>query len=212
VRRVVVLWLSSLAVLAAGAVAVCPDGRCGIGDFDRVGLGLAHALRSEWLDGAMERVTWLGSLILLLPLTATVAWLLLRSRRRREAGFLLLALLGASALSHVFKLWVARPRPDLFPALLDMPGDWSFPSAHAMQATAAVVAWLFVTRHSRAIWAILLGLAVLLVGLSRIYLQVHFPSDVVAGILAAALWVAGLHALLLRPASDGHRKSGEGAA
>jgi len=193
-------------------VAVCPDGRCGIGDFDRVGLGLAHALRSEWLDGAMERATWLGSLLLLLPLTATVAWLLLRSRRRREASFLLLALLGASALSHVFKLWVARPRPDLFPALLDMPGDWSFPSAHVMQATAAVVAWLFVTRHSRAFWAILLGLAVLLVGLSRIYLQVHFPSDVVAGILAAALWVAGLHALLLRPASDGHRKSGEGAA
>jgi len=211
VRRVVVLWLSSLAVLAGGALAVCPDGRCGIGDFDRAGLGFAHALRSGWLDAVMQGMTWFGSLMLLLPLTAALAWLLLRSRRR-EAVFLLIALLGSSALGHVFKLWVARPRPDLFPALLDMPGDWSFPSAHAMQATAAVVAWLFVTRHSRAIWAILLGLAVLLVGLSRIYLQVHFPSDVVAGILAAALWVAGLHALLLRPASDGHRKSGEGAA
>jgi len=212
VRRVVVLWLSSLAVLAAGALAVCPDGRCGIGDFDRVGLGLAHALRSEWLDAVMQGMTWFGSLMLLLPLTVVVAWLLLRSRRRREAGFVLLALLGASALGHVFKLWVARPRPDLFPALLDMPGDWSFPSAHAMQATAAALAWLLVVRHSRAFWAILLGLAVLLVGLSRIYLQVHFPSDVVAGTLAAILWVAGLHALLLQPAADGHRKSGVGSA
>ena len=211
-RRVVILWLSSLAVLAAGAVAVCPDGRCGIGDIDRAGLGLAHALRSEWLDAMMQGMTWLDSLLLLLPLTAALAWLLLRSRRRREAGFLLLALLGSSALGHVFKLWVARPRPDLFPALLDMPGDWSFPSAHAMQAAAAALAWLLVARHIHAFWAVLLGLAVLLVGLSRVYLQVHFPSDVVAGILAALLWVAGLHALLLQPAADGHRKSGEGAA
>ena len=211
-RRVVILWLSSLVVLAAGAVAVCPDGRCIIGDFDRAGLGLAHALRSGWLDGVMERVTWLGSLMLLLPLTVVAALLLRRDRRRREAGFLVLALLGSSALSHAFKLWVARPRPDLFPTWLDMPGDWSFPSAHAMQATAAALAWLFVAKRTRMLWAVLLGLAVLLVGLSRIYLQVHFPSDVVAGTLAALLWVAGLHALLLRPAAAGHRKPGEGAA
>lgn len=210
-RRVVLLWLSSVAVLAAGALAVCPDGQCAVGDFDRGGLGLAHALRSGWLDAMMQGVSWLGSLILLLPLTAALAWLLLHGQRRREAGFLLLALLGSSALGHVFKLWVARPRPDLFPAWLDMPGDWSFPSAHAMQATAAALAWLLVARHAHAFWAILLGLAVLLVGLSRIYLQVHFPSDVVAGSLAAALWVAGLHALLLRPAAGGYRKSGEGA-
>jgi len=183
-----------------------------IGDFDRAGLALAHALRSGWLDAMMQGVTWLGSLILLLPLTVMAALLLRRGRRRREAGFLVFALLGSSALGHVFKLWVARPRPDLFPALLDMPGDWAFPSAHAMQATAAALAWLLVVRQSRAFWAILLGLAVLLVGLSRIYLQVHFPSDVVAGTLAAILWVAGLHALLLQPAADGHRKSGVGSA
>ena len=211
-RRVVILWLSSLVVLAAGAVAVCPDGRCIVSDFDRAGLGLAHALRSGWLDAMMQGITWFGSLLLLLPLTAALVWLLLRSRRRREAVFMVLALLGSSALSHVFKLWVARPRPDLFLTWLDMPGDWSFPSAHAMQATAAALAWLLVARRTRAFWAILLGLAVLLVGLSRIYLQVHFPSDVVAGTLAAALWVAGLHALLLRPAVVGQRKPGEGAA
>jgi undecaprenyl-diphosphatase len=212
VRRVVILWLSSVAVLAAGAVAVCPDRRCGIGDFDRAGLGLAHALRSGWLDAMMQGITWFGSLMVLLPLTVVAALLLWRGRRRREAGFLVFAVLGSSALSHVFKLWVARPRPDLFPTWLDMPGDWSFPSAHTMQATAAALAWLLVVRRSRAFWAILLGLAVLLVGLSRLYLQVHFPSDVVAGILAATLWVAGLHALLLQPAADGHRKPGEGSA
>jgi undecaprenyl-diphosphatase len=207
-----ILWLSSLAVLVAGGAAVCPDGGCIIGNFDRAGLELAHALRSGWLDGVMERATWLGSLILLLPLTSGAAFLLLHGRRRRESIFVVLALLGAAALSHGFKHWVARPRPDLFPAWIDMPADWSFPSAHAMQAVAAALAWVLVVRHARASWAIPLGAAVLLVGLSRIYLQVHFPSDVVAGALAAMLWVAGLHALLLRPAAGGHRESREGTA
>jgi undecaprenyl-diphosphatase len=196
-----VLWLSSLAVLVTGAVAVCPDGHCIIGNFDRAGLGLAHALRSGWLDGVMERVTWLGSLMLLLPLSVVAAWLMLRGRRRREAVFLALALLGSSALGHVFKLWVARPRPELFAAWLPMPEDWSYPSAHAMQVTAAALALFLVSTRRQAIWAAALGLVMTGVGLSRIYLQVHFPSDVIAGTLASALWVGGVYALIFRRAS-----------
>lgn len=53
-----------------------------------------------------------------------------------------LALVGASALGHLLKLIVERPRPDLFPPLIPMPQDWSFPSAHAVQATAFALAWL----------------------------------------------------------------------
>ena len=205
------LWLSSLAVLATAAAVVCPDGGCVIGAFDRGGLELAHALRSGWLDGVMERATWLGSLFLLLPLTAAGALLLLRAQRRRESRFVILALLGASALSHAFKLWVERPRPDLFPPWVGLPADWSFPSAHTMQAVAAALAWLLVARRARTSLALVLGLGALAVGLSRVYLQVHFPSDVVAGALAAALWVAGLHALMLRPGVRGRSDAGEGS-
>lgn len=199
--KVVLFWALALAVLGGGGWLVCPAGQCALTDFDRSGLDLAHALRSEWLDRLMLGVTRLGSLWLLVPLTGLGAWSLFRGGRRHEAGFVMLAVLGSSAVSHLVKLWVARPRPDLFP-WLPLPADSSYPSAHAMQATAAALALFLVARRRRAAWAVLLVFAVLLVGLSRIYLQVHFPSDVIAGTLAAAWWVAGLYALIFRRGAD----------
>jgi membrane-associated phospholipid phosphatase len=196
-KTITLLWTLSLAILAAGAWLVCPQGQCAVTAFDRAGLGLAHALRGEILDGWMPGITWIGSLAVLLPLTALAVLLLLRRGHRREAGFLMLALLGASALSHMAKLEVLRPRPDLFPVWAAMPADWSYPSAHAMQITAAAGALLLlIVARRRALWAVPLGIIVLLVGLSRLYLQVHFPSDVLAGTLAAAFWVGGLHTLM----------------
>jgi undecaprenyl-diphosphatase len=203
--KVAMFWGLGLAVLAGGGLLVCPDGHCAVSDFDRAGLALADSLRSAWLDRLMAGATWLGSLWLLLPLAGLAAGRLLWRGRWREAGFVLLALPGASALGHLVKLWVARPRPDLFAAWLPVPEGWSYPSSHAMQATAAALALFLVARNRGAKKAVALAAAVLLVGASRVYLQVHFPSDVIAGTLAAALWVAGLHALVCgrRPAAPG---------
>lgn len=201
-QRVVVLWVLSGLVLAGGALLVYGDGCCAVTAFDRAGLGAAHESRNPSLDRLMAGVTWLGSLALLLPLAGLRAWHLFREGRRRESAFVLLSLLSASALSHLVKLWVARPRPELFAAGLPMPEDWSYPSAHAMQVTAAALALLLVSVRRRAIWGATLGLVVTGVGLSRIYLQVHFPSDVIAGTLASALWVGGVHALIFRRASS----------
>jgi undecaprenyl-diphosphatase len=200
-QPVVILWVLSWVVLASGALLVCGDGRYTVTEFDRVGLGVAYALRSEPLDPLMVAMTWLGSLMLLLPLTGLWAGYLFREGRRRESAFIMLALLSASALGHLVKLWVARPRPELFAAWLPMPEDWSYPSAHAMQITAAALALFLVSTRRQAIWAVALGLVVTGVGLSRIYLQVHFPSDVIAGTLASALWVGGVYALTFRRAS-----------
>lgn len=200
--RVILFWALSLAILAGGAWFACPLGECAATAFDRAGLGLAHALRGELLDGWMAGITWLGSLAVLLPLTGVAALLVARRGQQRAAGFLVLALLGAAALGHLAKLALSRPRPDLFPVLTALPADWSYPSAHAMQITAAAIALALVCARRRALWAVPLGMVVLLVGLSRIHLQVHFPSDVIAGTLAAAFWVAGLHALMFRRLSE----------
>ncbi len=195
-KAIILLWTLSLTILAAGAWLVCPQGQCATTAIDHAGLALAHDLRGARLDHWMPALTWLGSLAVLLPVTALAALVLWRGRHRRAAGFLMLALLGASALSHLVKLAVMRPRPDLFPVWTAMPADWSYPSAHTMQITALAVAVVLVAARRRALWILPLGSAVLLVGLSRIYLQVHFPSDVLAGTLAAALWAGGLHVLM----------------
>lgn len=191
-------WSLALLVLAAGAEWICPRGVCAVPAFDRAGLALAGGWRDPVLDAGMSAVTWLGSLFVLLPLAAWAAWRLPGATRARQAGFLFSALLGASALAHAVKLWVARPRPDLFPALVPMPADLSYPSAHTMQATALALALLLVAPagRRRTFLAVLLAATVALVGASRIHLQVHFPSDVFVGILAAAGWVLGLRALL----------------
>ena len=161
--------------------------------WDQAGLALAHAARAPWLDSVFVVVTWLGSLLLLLPLAMLAWWW---RRGERSAGFVALALIGASALGHLAKLVMARPRPDLYPPLVPMPEDWSFPSAHAAQATAFALAWLLRPGASPGRPEIVvLFAAVALVFASRLYLQVHFPSDVFAGALLAVLWVLFLRRL-----------------
>ena len=159
--------------------------------WDQAGLALAHAARVPWLDSLFVVVTWFGSLAVLLPLALLVWW---RLRGNRNASFVALALIGASSLGHLAKLIAARPRPDLFPPLIPMPEDASFPSAHAMQVTAFALGWLRRPGASPGrLEIVVLLAAAALVAVSRLYLQVHFSSDIIVGVLAATLWV-----LLLR--------------
>lgn len=161
--------------------------------WDQAGLALAHAARAPWLDSLFVVVTWLGSLAVLLPLALLVWW---RRRDERSASYVALALIGASALGHLVKLIAERPRPELFPPLIPMPEDWSFPSAHAVQITAFALAWLLRpgTVPGRIEIAVLFATVAVVIS-SRLYLQVHFPSDVIAGALLATLWVVFLHRL-----------------
>ena len=195
-------WAAAAGILLATTVWIRATDN-GVPVFDHAGLTLANAWRSPGLDGFFLGLTWIGSLMVLLPLVLAVGIGLWRRGFRGEAGFLVAALLGAALLAQLLKQFSLRLRPDLFPALTAVASPLSFPSAHAVQVTAAAVSLLLIAvRFSPNCWRWALPLMLLgvsSVALSRIYLQVHYPSDVLAGILSAGCWVAGLHSCLPLP-------------
>lgn len=190
-------WGIAVLVLWLGAATLCKTNGCDVPALDRQWLQTLHELRRPWLDGLMKSVTWLGSMLVLAPAALLLAWYRAQGGHRLPALQLLAALGGAWLLAHAAKLLVERPRPDLHQSLIEMPADLAFPSAHTLQITAFVMAWLFTTPGRPRVAAVAIAvLAVALVSLSRLYLQVHFPTDVLAGLLAGAAWAAGLRLAL----------------
>jgi len=144
-------------------------------------LRAVHARATPSLDTTMRCFTRVGAP---LPMIAFVA----------------LAVGGAAGLNVVAKLAFQRARPALWPSLVTET-DYSFPSGHAMGSLAVVAALVFLTWRTRGRWPTLaLGaLFAAVVGLSRVYLGVHYPADILAGWCASLAWVAGVW-LLLRAA------------
>ena len=169
--------------------------------WDHYLLSRAHELREFRLDHFFALITWAGSLCILIPVTALLDVYLDRNGRAVDGWLLALSLAGVALFSRLAKRWFARPRPDLFPVTGDIPLDASYPSAHTAQIVAFLVAvwWILkpdklgLTYYALTVIALLLTL---LVALSRVYLQVHFPSDVLGGALLGLLWVLGLFNLL----------------
>lgn len=192
------LLLAAPALLALGAAGVCPAAGCRPGDFDAAGMALAARAHAPLADAFFRAVTWSGSIVVLAPLALAHAAFAWRRLKDRSALFVPLALAGATALGFVAKIAVDRARPGLA-ALIEMPVDASFPSAHALQATAFAAAWLLAPGRARGRPALAeSALAVLLVGLvawSRLHLQVHYPSDILFALAAGLAWVLALRRL-----------------
>ena len=114
-------------------------------------------------------------------------------RRRAEGAWLAASIVGASLLNFLFKLSLNRPRPDLVPHLVQVTNA-SFPSGHAMISAAiylTIAIMLAEAQTSRVVRLYLMGVAgitVLLIGCSRVYLGVHWPSDVLAGWCFGSVW------------------------
>ena len=190
------LGIAAVVLVVAGYRLICPAGACRALALDTAGLVLLHDWRNRGLDAGFMALTWLGSLFVLLPAALLLAWRHGLRTRSPAAAFVPLALLGTAVFGHLAKLAVERPRPDIFPALVAMPPDASFPSAHAMQVTAFVCAWLLRPGARPGMGEAVAGcLLIALVGVSRVYLQVHYPSDVAFGMAAATLWVVALRRL-----------------
>lgn len=156
---------------------------------------LSDPLGAPWLEEAMRDITGWGSVVTVVFLTLAVALYLALSDKRRVALFVLAAVGGGELVSTVLKLFYSRPRPDLVPHGMEV-FTASFPSGHAMMSAIAYLTLALllarVTPGRRvSVLVVTLGIAItVLVGVSRVYLGVHWPSDVLAGWCVGAAWAA----------------------
>ncbi|MGB8649603.1 MAG: phosphatase PAP2 family protein [Mycobacteriales bacterium] len=141
-------------------------------------------------------LTQLGAPWLLELTVAVLVVVLVRRSNPRLAAYVAVAVIGASLLSTILKHVVARVRP-CSPEVLGCPPSSSFPSGHSVGAAAfwtmAVV--LLLPRFGRRVWGLLVIPPV--VALTRVLLGVHYPSDVVAGLVLGGCWAAGCTALFV---------------
>lgn len=149
--------------------------------------------RSAWTTTLMRTITTLGDVRVVILVGAVTVALLVAAHRRALAVALLVSSAGTWLLVNVTKRLVQRPRPPEVFRLVNARG-WSFPSGHAGQAAAmylaiAVIAWI-VLRDTRIRWvvAVTFGTLALAIGSSRVYLGVHWLSDVVAGWSLGLAW------------------------
>lgn len=164
--------------------------------FDSAIIHFIGRFNSPSVTQIMKIVTAAGSPAFLLLIACVVSFILyIRKRHFWDALMVIAALGGGSLLNYLLKLTFQRPRPH-FAALVDASG-YSFPSGHAMVSAVfygflAYLIWLNIRNLSiRYCGAIGLGILILLIGVSRIYLGVHYPSDVLAGFAAGGFWLAG---------------------
>jgi undecaprenyl-diphosphatase len=172
----------------------------------------ALSWRYPLLTTVMRVFTLAGGTVFVTSMTAALAaWLWARSRRQ-GAIFAFVGVAGGVLLSTVAKGAFGRQRPPAASALVDLPSSYSFPSGHSMASfcLAVVIGTLAVRSDARpVIKAAMVAACVLyaaLVGLSRVYLGVHYPSDVVASWLLGGFWMALVIGVLLDTQERGHRE------
>jgi undecaprenyl-diphosphatase len=135
----------------------------------------------------------LGSIALIGTLLSAAAVGFWAVGRRRSAVMLVLFMAGAVVLENGLKLFFQRARPEAF--FGPLPGSYSFPSGHALLSLCFYAALAFLISAywgaaARAVTWVAAALLVLCIGMSRIYLGVHYPTDVIGGYLAALFWTS----------------------
>ena len=167
--------------------------------FDRAVLRWIHDHFPAWLEGPMRLVTALGYYWVVLPLLAVAVLVFYLKGWRLSAVLLLVSTAGGVFLTTVLKAVFQRARPELFDSGYTA-SFYSFPSGHATVAVGFYGALTLILAYRLRGWARWTvatggGLLVLLIGFSRLYLGVHYPTDVLAGFLAAPLWVISVGAV-----------------
>jgi len=204
------LWLSGAALAFLMFIRITRELIEGdVGAMDSAILLAVAKKRTPWLTIAAVDVTALGSITLVVLFSAFTLLVLLVLRDRMGALQLLASSAGASILTIVTKDMIERIRPAEAQQLVVVSG-FSYPSGHSVSASAlyltiAIIAGRYVQhRGARATIVLAVSAVLIMIGTSRVYLGVHYPTDVVSGISLGAAWallLAGFFTLV------GHRSS-----
>ena len=141
----------------------------------------------------MEGFTFLGSYKGVISLTVITIIIMLVNRKWWETIFFILAVAGSHLFNDLLKWLFHRARPTIHPIITET--GYSFPSGHSMSSIAIYgmlmffLVLFFKKRWAKVTTVIVLSLIILLIGISRIYLGVHYPSDVIAGYTAGGTWL-----------------------
>ena len=160
--------------------------------FDTSWLLWLHQFSNPSLDSVMLRITQLGNPRFVVMVVVVSLGILWWRRYRQEARMFAIACLGTAILNLGLKLTFSRTRPLLWPRLIPET-DFSFPSGHAMGSLVlyGFLTYLLATYYPK-LSKVIYSLAVILIaaiGLSRLYLGVHWPTDIIAGYGVGFLWL-----------------------
>ena len=194
-----IFLIIGIAIAVAGTLAFAELGeqvrRGGTQAFDVAVLEWLGQHHTKLLTAAAVELTYLGTGTVVLMIVGVAALFLWHTEHKHSARLLLAAVAGNILLNGALKLVFHRPRPDIF-AWQTVAVSSSFPSGHAMSATVCygTVAYL-VARLQKHHWSRVLTLTgavvlILLICATRLYLGVHYPSDVLAGILVGLAWAS----------------------
>jgi len=182
---------------------------------DAAVLRLVAQIRRPWLNGVAMDLTALGSPIVVALFTVTLGAILLAKGDRRAATILVASSFASALLTSVTKSLLERPRPEIVPRLVEVTG-LSYPSGHSLASAAVYLTAAFVVaRHvplvrERVAAVVFAAVLVFTIGVSRVYLGVHYPSDVFGGILLGTAWALVMGVVLRRldQTARGHGSTG----
>lgn len=165
--------------------------------FDEAVLQAVNTLASPGLDALMAGLTELGGVIGAIVLTAGLGAMLWRRGYRLKTAQLVLGVGGAVLLNVLLKSVFQRDRPELWERIVTE-NSYSFPSGHAMASSALALSVIVLFWPTRWRWLAITGavLYMFVIAFTRLYLGVHYPTDILAGWAVSAAWVAALGGLL----------------
>lgn len=168
---------------------------------------IIHGWQSPGLTPLVKIYTQLGNAKPFIFISIVILGMLLWRGYDRLAAFFLADVVLGNAINHLIKLWIQRPRPHF--RLITI-GGYSFPSGHSVAAMLLFGSLIFITTQTvrspkwRISWILTCIILMLLLGLSRVYLNVHYPSDVTAGLLLGLVILQTTHWIFYRKKESQH--------